>query len=172
MPPAWLDLRAVGDPVLLVCTNGRRDVCCATLGRDVASHAAQAFPDRIWEASHLSGHRLAATTVLLPSGDLHGRVLDATTIVTAADRGELLATGWRGRSTWERAGQVAEFAIREREGIWDAGALTVQSSGDQWLVTATHRSWVVSVVERLIGEAPPSCGKPAQPTYDFDVTIR
>jgi len=40
------------DPVLLVCTNGRRDVCCAVRGRPVALDAAEARPGRVWEASH------------------------------------------------------------------------------------------------------------------------
>ncbi|RZI80471.1 MAG: sucrase ferredoxin, partial [Microbacterium sp.] len=81
------------EPHLLVCTNGTRDACCARLGRPIAAHASAAYPGRVWEVTHTSGHRFAATTVLLPSGTLHGRVLDATLLLAAADRGELALTG-------------------------------------------------------------------------------
>ena len=46
---------------LLVCTNGTRDVCCATKGRPVAQGACKALPDRVWEVTHTSGHRFAPT---------------------------------------------------------------------------------------------------------------
>ena len=63
-------------PVLLVCTNGRRDVCCAVRGRPVALDAAALAPGRVWEASHTGGHRFAPTGVLLPHGATLAR-LDA-----------------------------------------------------------------------------------------------
>jgi hypothetical protein len=61
-------LVASTEPQLLVCTNGTRDTCCARLGRPVALDAAETFGSRVWEVTHTSGHRFAATTVLLPSG--------------------------------------------------------------------------------------------------------
>lgn len=70
-------------PVLLVCTNGRRDRCCSTRGRLVASAGAAAYPARVWEASHLGGHRFAPTGVLLPWGRVLGRL-------KAADPGAIL----------------------------------------------------------------------------------
>ena len=66
-------------PVLLVCTNGRRDVCCAVRGRPVALDAAAAAPGRVWEASHTGGHRFAPTGVLLPHGATLAR-LDADAV--------------------------------------------------------------------------------------------
>src|SRR5215208_5072202 len=35
---------APSEPILLVCTNGRRDVCCAVRGRPVAVDAARVAP--------------------------------------------------------------------------------------------------------------------------------
>ncbi len=64
-------------PVLLVCTNGRRDVCCAVRGRPVALEASAHAPGRVWEASHTGGHRFAPTGVLLPFGATLAR-LDPT----------------------------------------------------------------------------------------------
>jgi len=170
--PRWPELAEVSTPILLVCTHARRDVCCATLGRRVADGVARAFPGRVWEASHLSGHRFAATTALLPSGHMHGRVLDGAVVLAAADRGELLSTGWRGRSAWSQAGQVAESVIREREGIWELDAVEVVPYGSHWLVSGRGGSWVVEVTEHTDGLAPPSCGKAAEPVRRYSAAVQ
>jgi hypothetical protein len=169
--PTWAELSELTEPVLLVCTHARRDVCCATMGREVAAHVAEAHPGRVWEASHLSGHRFAATTALLPSGHMHGRVLDASLVLEAADRGELLATGWRGRSTWARSAQAAEAAVREREGIWDIDALSVEGEGLQWRVRSVDATWAVEVVEFTEGMASPSCGKAPEPVRRYAISV-
>lgn len=170
--PDWSELSEVHLPVLLVCAHSRRDRCCATLGREVAQRTAAAYPGQVWEASHLSGHRFAATTALLPSGHLHGRVLDGSVILEAAARGELTVPGWRGRSTWSRAGQAAEWAVRSQEHIWTLDGVTVAAEADRWRVTTRHQSWLVSVLEYIDGEAPASCGKVPEPTRRFTVTIQ
>lgn len=170
--PRWSELAEVTTPILLVCTHGRRDVCCATHGREVAAQAAAAYPGHVWEASHLSGHRFAATTALLPSGHMHGRVLDGSIVLEAAQRGDLLRTGWRGRSTWSRIAQVAESVIREREGIWDLDAVEVAPHGAHWLVSARGESWVVEVSEHTEGLAPPSCGKVAEPVRRYRARVQ
>ncbi|MGN6721145.1 MAG: sucrase ferredoxin [Marmoricola sp.] len=170
--PTWPELTPVDAPVLLVCTHARRDVCCATLGRGVAARVADSHPGRVWEASHLSGHRFAATTALLPSGHMHGRVLDASLILDAADRGELLATGWRGRSTWSHLGQAAEAAIRERENLWGIDAINVAPHDSRWLVSAGSASWTVKVAEHHDGMAPPSCGKAPEPVRRYTTSVQ
>lgn len=170
--PDWPELSLQSSPILLVCTHGRRDVCCATHGRDVAARVAEVYPGRVWEASHLSGHRFAATTALLPSGHMHGRVLDASILLAAADRGELLSTGWRGRSTWSRAAQFAESVIRDRDRIWGLDAVSVMPLGSHWRVTAGGDSWVVEVSEYADGEAPPSCGKAAEPVRRYTAVVQ
>lgn len=151
-------------PVLLVCTNGTRDTCCARLGRPVATSAQEQHPGRVWEVTHTSGHRFAATTVLLPSGALHGRVLDAAPLLATADQGELVPTGYRGRSTWSSGAQVAEDHVRRTEGIDGIDDLTVVGEIDAWSVRHRDgRRWWVAVSKDAAGERPPSCGKPAEP---------
>src|SRR5262245_13865966 len=73
-------------PVFLVCTNGRRDVCCAVRGRPVAREAAHLRPGQVWETSHTGGHRFAPTGVLLPYGLTLAR-LTADDVVAALDAG-------------------------------------------------------------------------------------
>ncbi len=157
------------EPVLLVCTNGTRDTCCARLGRPVALAAAAIDPDHIWEVTHTSGHRFAATTVLLPSGVLHGRVLDATGILTAARRGQVTLTGYRGRSTWSAGAQVAEEHIRRTEGVLGVDDLDVVPEIDAWSVRHRDgRRWWVAVSSTESGERPESCGKVPKPVRRFE----
>ena len=72
---------------VLVCTHGRRDVCCGSQGTDLALQlAAQGPPPGVafWRTSHTGGHRFAPTFIVLPQGtgwafadpDLVSRVLE------------------------------------------------------------------------------------------------
>lgn len=60
-------------PVLLVCTNAKRDRCCALRGRPIANELA-AEGLAVWECSHTGGHRFAPTGVVLPLGQVVGRL--------------------------------------------------------------------------------------------------
>lgn len=161
-------LTTSSQPRLLVCTNGTRDACCARLGRPVAAQASIGFPDRVWEITHVSGHRFAATTVLLPSGALHGRVLDAAALIGAADRGELASVGYRGRSTWSAGAQVAEDHIRRTENVAGIDDLTVVPDVDTWSVLHRDgRRWWVAVRARTGAERPESCGKDPKPLTSY-----
>ena len=64
----------VGEPVYLVCTNGRHDRCCATYGRPLALALAERHRDLVWESSHVGGDRFAGNLVCLPTGHYFGRV--------------------------------------------------------------------------------------------------
>lgn len=159
-------------PQLLVCTNGSRDTCCARLGRPVAAAAARLFPDRVWEVTHTSGHRFAPTTVLLPSGCLHGRVLDAGTLLLAEAAGDVVLTGYRGRSVWPPEGQVAEEHVRRTCQVAGLDDLRVSDSGGVWSVTHRDgRRWEVVVTAYAEGERPESCGKDARPVTRHTAVI-
>jgi hypothetical protein len=156
-------------PHLLVCTNGTRDVCCATKGRPLALAMTSAFPGRVWEVTHTSGHRFAPTAVLLPAGTLHGRldVPAATALVRAAESGRTVLPGSRGRSTWAGPAQVAELAVREATGEDGLAALVVESheqTGEhRWRAAVRHRDgrrWTVEVRSQSTDVTrAESCGK-------------
>lgn len=159
---------AVTDPLLLVCTNGRRDVCCAVRGRPIAAALAPAFGEQVWECTHIGGHRFAPTAVLLPTGYSYGRLTteSATRLLT----GGPTVTDCRGRSTWPAQGQVAELAVRDRSGVSDPDAFTVTGTvphDDGWLVDVTQtdgRVWQVAVTQReVVAQRPASCGKAPGP---------
>lgn len=157
-------LSIVDNPVVLVCTNGKRDECCAILGRPLVSGLAERVPGRVWEANHLGGHRFAPTATYLPAGTMHGHLTVGTAveILAAADRGETVLTGLRGRSTWTKRGQVADVAVRELIGELDLDALRVVGE-DAETVTVQHvdgRSWSVPVTSAPADPPrPDSCGK-------------
>ncbi|RNM16063.1 sucrase ferredoxin [Nocardioides pocheonensis] len=159
-------------PQLLVCTNGTRDTCCARLGRPVAAAAAAHHPDRVWEVTHTSGHRFAPTTVLLPSGSLHGRVLDAASLLAAESEGRVELAGFRGRSTWPPAGQVAEEHVRRRFDVTGLDDLRVAGDDGSWQVSHRDgRRWTVTVTAYDEGERPESCGKESKPVTRFHAEI-
>ncbi|GAA1979875.1 sucrase ferredoxin [Catenulispora subtropica] len=89
----------VRDRLLLVCTHGKRDVCCARYGAPVARDlAARGLP--VWETTHLGGDQFAANLVCLPDGTYHG-LLDrasAAGVAFACLRGEVTPTHYRGRA--------------------------------------------------------------------------
>lgn len=166
-----------GPPLAFVCTNARRDRCCALLGRPLASELAASYgAEHVWEVTHLGGHRFAPTMLVLPHGYTYGR-LDggqAKDVLEAARDGRVPHAPCRGRSAWDRPGQAAELAVRELTGEDRADALTVASTeeapaghsssdGDgAWTVTVAHRdgrAWRVAVVRRTSGPPrPESCG--------------
>ena len=105
--------------LLLVCTNGRRDVCCAVRGRPVLSAACAAAPGRAWEVSHIGGHRFAPTAIHLPSGQTFGRLTpdDGVALAQAGRAGDLPghlfdADHHRGRVDLTTAQRVAETSWR------------------------------------------------------------
>ncbi|MFI9226687.1 sucrase ferredoxin [Streptomyces rimosus] len=167
-----------GDPLVFVCTNGKRDRCCALLGRPLAAELAVSGTEA-WEITHIGGHRFSPTLFVLPYGYAYGRasaplVKDA---VESARSGRVLLDHCRGRSAWERPAQAADLAVREliREDRADAldavrtEAVPSSGPGDApvtpaWAVTVAHRdgrSWRVTVEQRTDGApAPASCGLP------------
>lgn len=138
-------LPSYADPLWLVCTNGRRDRCCAELGRPVAGALAERWPDQTWETTHLGGHRFAGTLLALPSGVTLGRLGAADVVATceAVARDELPAGRVRGRAGLTGAAQAAELAVRERHPV---GPLAVTDHGDGRVeVAATDAAYDVTV---------------------------
>ncbi|WP_228771249.1 sucrase ferredoxin [Actinokineospora iranica] len=151
-------------PVLLVCTNGRRDLCCAVRGRPVADEVALTHGDAVWESSHLGGHRFAPTGLLVPTGYAYGD-LDAARARALLASSAVVTDRCRGRSTWPAAGQAAELAVRELTNTVHPDVLRVRDpeldDDGHWRVVVWHvdgRGWRVTVAERAMGDRVLSCG--------------
>jgi sucrase/ferredoxin-like protein len=166
-PGERLPGRPVAEPLLLVCTHGRRDRCCALDGRALVKALVEAGEPEVWECSHLSGHRFAPTALVLPTGYLYGR-LDVATAVQArkaAELGEVETALCRGRSAFSPAGQVADLAVREATHIRCADALTVEGTTVRGPRDA---AWQVAVRELVSTPHPASCGAAALPVASLE----
>jgi hypothetical protein len=104
------------DPVFLVCTHGRHDVCCAEHGRPIAAALAASHPQLTWECSHIGGDRFAGNVLVMPDGLYYGRVDrdSAPRIVRAHLAGRLDLDHLRGRAGFRFATQAAEWHLRRR----------------------------------------------------------
>lgn len=178
---ASLPLLQPANPVLLVCTNGRRDVCCAVRGRPVATGDNTAYPGRVWECSHTGGHRYAPTGVLLPWGRTLARLDDpaARTLLDAADHGRLPPALLgprhdRGSSALAPGEQAAESAVRAEITETHLAALSAVSTSEANNVVVQHvdgRQWLVEVERREGSARPESCGKPPDSSWTWSTAI-
>ncbi|GAB3943559.1 sucrase ferredoxin [Corynebacterium tapiri] len=165
--PGKNDAEIVEHPLVLVCTHGKRDVCCAIKGRPLASSLHQAFcahggTDSVWETSHTKGHRFAPSVLLMPWGYSFGRLnyLAATDLVRRANKGEMFLASNRGRGIYDQHGQVTEIAVATQlakvgETVY-YGDLSVHGS------VVEHRDgrrFVVETRSREVDGVLASCGK-------------
>lgn len=143
--------RPVDDPLLLVCTNGRHDPCCAEFGRPVAAALSSAFGDLVWEVSHIGGDRFAGNLVTLPDGIYYGG-LDPDRAVAVANAhlaGRIDLDAYRGRSAHPFVVQAAEWFLRHEGGI--VGVDAVRWTGrdaladDRWRISFATPSGAVTV---------------------------
>jgi hypothetical protein len=128
-------------PLLVVCTHGKRDQCCALNGRplyDALRHETDS--SRVWQSTHVGGDRFAGNVVVLPYGLYYGRVgpADVGGVLAAQAGGRVDLEWYRGRSSYSFPVQAAEQAIRESEGLLEIGALAFLGSerlgDDAWRV--------------------------------------
>ncbi|WP_426245687.1 sucrase ferredoxin [Nocardioides sp. LHG3406-4] len=112
------------DPLVLVCTHGRHDACCAELGRPVALALAEAGVDA-WECSHIGGDRFAGNLLMLPDGVYYGRVDPDSVagVVRGHLAGRLDLDLMRGLSHLPMPVQAAEIAVRRQLGVADLRAV-------------------------------------------------
>jgi hypothetical protein len=105
--------------VILVCTHGRRDVCCARLGRPAAVRLDRRLPGLVWETTHVGGDRFAANVVTLPDGSYHGGITAADTdeLADAVMTGRAVPDRLRGRAGLPAPVQAADYYARARYGV-------------------------------------------------------
>ncbi|MBV7302773.1 sucrase ferredoxin [Corynebacterium sp. TAE3-ERU2] len=175
----------VTHPLVLVCTHGKRDKCCAIKGRPLAAElAARAEEEWVWETSHMKGHRFAATLMLMPWGYSYAYMDTerALAMLEAVQRGELYLPQLRGRGCFDAAGQVAEILVARSYGSPEIGSLYVEEVdlGGEKSPEKTVRevslpdgsSYHVFLERRPAGEMIPSCGKPAKKAHKWVGRVR
>lgn len=140
--PDGVGLEPHADPLLLVCTHGRHDACCAERGRPLAAALAGVWPELTWESSHLGGDRFAANLLILPGADCYGRLPPDRGVEVVRDHlaGRLTLDHHRGRCSVPWPQQAAEAALRRHLGLRAVGAVRVvgaRRDADRFTVTLT-----------------------------------
>ncbi|HUW77118.1 MAG TPA: sucrase ferredoxin [Candidatus Nanopelagicaceae bacterium] len=142
--PVWLVERI--NPVTLICTNGKRDICCALEGRRLLN-LLESQGEVAWESTHLGGHRFAPSRLTLPDGRMYGGTDGAS---------------YRGASGLSRIQQAAECKAVELYGYKDFICAEPEPiAPDQWSVRLSREglSTGFTVQHRTRGLAVESCGK-------------
>ena len=178
------------DELYTVCANGRHDPCCAAYGAPVYQEMArQAGEDRVWQTTHIGGHRMAATLIAFPQGIVYGHVdpHDVESLVMNHRAGYILTHKYRGRGCY--AGQVldeaahlaagaAEAVIREEARIYGLDDLRLRDVIDlndgQWRVSFRGRNgatYTAEVGTRMSAPRRTSCGDEPKPMPQHDVRL-
>lgn len=129
-----------GSPgIVLVCTHGRKDVCCAIHGRPVASSLAALWPEETWETTHTGGDRFAANVILLPDGAVYGGTDPGTAVadLSAHTDGRVDPTRLRGRCGEPQHVQVAQAVALQELGPLPWGAMSTrreEAGAERWSV--------------------------------------
>lgn len=107
----------IDNDLVLCCTHGKKDKCCAKYGYKTYKALAKtveddALPFDVWESSHLGGCRLAASIIVLPNVRKYGRITpeQALPFLKAEADGERYLPGYRGDSRLTPAQQCSQLA--------------------------------------------------------------
>jgi hypothetical protein len=131
------------EPLILICTHGKRDRCCAVHGRAFLKAVTEDNKRYVWESSHIGGHRFAATCVTLPLGHYFGRLQasDANLLIEQCLRGLLYdLRSFRGSAPLSKLAQIVEGRIRQSHGILETDALEYMGESASGLHTFTQRA--------------------------------
>ncbi|MCH9840542.1 MAG: hypothetical protein K0U56_05700 [Actinomycetia bacterium] len=158
--------------LFLVCTNGKRDQCCATLGRRLITQCEQDLAPEIFatvlECSHLGGHRFAPTAMCIPANLVLGR-LDSTVVNRFLTTGVIDAQFVRGSTYLDPVEQVievgkwpaqVEFHSRVTHGVSSEVSFTCEGITETLTVTD-------SLVETIA-----SCGSEPKTVHEFHLSER
>ena len=116
------------DPMILVCTHAKHDVCCAVRGRPIAAELARRWPRLVWECSHLGGDRFAGNIAMLPDSVFYGGLDAGSALRLVEDHlaGEVTLEHLRGAGTQTSATQAAVSELLRREGSRRLADLAVE----------------------------------------------
>ena len=178
------------DELYTVCTNGRHDPCCAAYGAPVYQGLTQhAGEDRVWQTTHIGGHRMAATLIAFPQGIVYGHVdpHDVESLVMNHRAGYILTHKYRGRGCYaghaldeaaHLAAGAAEAVIREvarKYGVDDLRLTDVidQRDGQRRVSFRAGNGgmFTAEVGTRMSAPRQTSCGDEPKPMPQHDVRI-
>ncbi len=131
------------EPLYLVCTNGRRDKCCALYGPNVYQALVEEVGKSVWQSSHIGGHNQAPILLFFPHGVNYGSMSpdEARNLVQEYQNGRIVLRHYRGRVGYETQLQASEHFWRERTGNLDLPGMQIESAlqidADRWDVAVS-----------------------------------
>jgi len=176
---AYPGLQRESEPLLLICSHAKRDICCAQRGRPIAKALASqqdsaGLSRRIWECSHLGGHRFAPVGLQLPHGWVHGRFTTerAAKIFADAQAGSVTMSNARGRSSQDPPTQVAEIAARQIAKVTSIDSVNADDlGGGKFRIVGPEGNRIDVEVGLDTGPTPrpESCAKQPEPWLSWSV---
>ncbi len=117
------------EPIILVCTHGVHDTCCALRGRPVAAALSAQWPELVWECSHVGGDRFAPNVLVLPDGFYYGNLEPDEAVRTVRQHlaGTVTPQYLRGEVRYPPPVQAAVVATYQRCPPLGPGQITVRS---------------------------------------------
>ncbi len=154
------EVPALDHPLLVVCTHGKHDPCCARYGRPLYEALRDELDERwIWQSSHLGGDRFAGNLICLPEGLYFGRVErgEAPRVLDEYLAGRIELDHYRGRSSQTFPIQAADRAVRLAQGlrgIHDLHFHRIERADGAWRVELATETGAVHVahVESELGD--------------------
>lgn len=148
------------DPFFLVCTNGKKDKCCAKFGYPVFKFFESFNADvGVWECSHVGGDRFAANVVVMPFGIYYGHVAveDVGHILVRTLLRKIYKNKFRGISRRSFYEQAIECHLREHLQNYDIDfeihTHLVKHDGDDYIVeviTSNNGHYLMKIKRELI----------------------
>ncbi len=124
--------------LVLVCTNGKRDRCCAVFGRPVYEAFSSEAGVSAWQSTHLGGHRYAAVAAVFPAGIYYG-YLNPETVSAVAEtvrNQSIHLPTYRGRVFYSGMVSAGEYFLRQATGVSEVAVISAETlSDDQHLIT-------------------------------------
>lgn len=127
------DASITNENLFVICTNGRRDKCCALHGVATYNAIHAEYEDVLWQSTHHGGHRFAANLLHLPYGHSYGRLRpeNAASVLEAGLEGRIALDHYRGRSIYSEPIQAAEILLRQELGLDRINTLSVAEAKQQ-----------------------------------------
>lgn len=154
----WIDLEGIlaGDEgydqyltdqqLYLVCTNGKRDRCCAKFGLELYQAMRAENDILVWQVTHIGGHRYAPTFAVFPQGIYYGLVqpADAAETMQTIAQNQIVLDYYRGRTCYPEVAQAADYYLRRQTGLLALNAFTLETAE-----TSDQTNWTFIFRERV-----------------------